>query len=182
MPTVKYKKKTAWIWGAIVSVAVTTGAFLSHSKDALDLWDGLVHHSTHVKASIIRVDMQDRNFDEIVVRISNPTDNAESLSEPSIVCARDTGPNLVISSWQLSNTPPLLPTFPSPKLFPLNVPAGDTVETTLFFLKVPGVESIRSCRTLGFAWIDAAQARILGPTIKLPPGAVSLVVSGPADG
>lgn len=182
MPIVKYKKKVAWIWGAIVSIAVTIGAFASHSKDALDVWDGLVHHSAHVKASIIRVDMQDRKFDEIVVRISNPTDSAESLAEPFVACGRDAGPNLMISAWQFSDTPPLLPLFPPPKIFPLNVPAGDTVETTLFFLKMPGVATIRDCRTLRFAWIDAEQARVLGETIKLPSGAVSLSVSGAVNG
>ncbi|HDV6370365.1 TPA: hypothetical protein ACK3Q6_004989 [Burkholderia cepacia] len=181
MNTAKRKNKASWIWGAFVSIAVAAGAVISHSKDALEAWDSLVYHRAHIAASIIKVDMQDRRFDEIVVRISNPTNHAESLTEPSVACVSDRAPNVVIPAWQSSDMPQPMPTFPAPKVFPVNLPAGDTVETTVFFLKSPAVEGIRDCRALRFAWINAAQARVLGPTIKLPPGTASLSVFGPSN-
>ncbi|WP_206134669.1 hypothetical protein, partial [Burkholderia sp. Se-20378] len=121
------------------------------------------------------------SIDEIVVRISNPTNHAESLTEPSVACVSDRAPNVMISAWQSSDMPQPMPTFPAPKVFPVNLSAGDTVETTVFFLKSPAVEGIRGCRALRFAWINAAQARVLGPTIKLPPGTASLSVYGPSN-
>ena len=151
---------------------------ISKTNDAFDLWGRLSEMRSYVIVKIIAGTTPRPDVDELVIRISNPTNRQESLTEPTFECETSEGTKHFISVWNDVFVAITSPTLPTNKLFPINLAAGNTVEATLFIRKILGFRGIRDCRKLRFSWIDGAQNRKFGDSLSLPPNTSTFGIGG----
>jgi hypothetical protein len=176
-------KKTKFTIGGIAASSFLALAWLiSNTNAGVDLWSKLQDKRAHVIARVIKGSTQRLTADELVIRISNPTNKQESLSEPTFECESPEGTKQLFHVWNDMPVPAPSPTFPPHRSFPTDLAAGSTAEATLFIRKLPGVASIRDCKGLRFSWIDGTQERKFGDVISVAPNTAMFVITGPRGG
>ena len=180
--TKRRRKTRKVVWGAIVGIATVVGGALTWGKAVLDSFKTVREEASEPHAQIIKGSFQQSDFDQLVVRVSNPTAKTQSLSEPAIRCT--TSAEVVHYIFVAPETPSLTPspTFPAPSSFPLQVAAGGTVETTLFFRRLLGAKSsvggLANCRKMRLSWLDADQKRLEGSEYSLGQNVVMFFALG----
>lgn len=176
-------KTTKFTIGGIAATSFLALAWVvSNTNDGVDLWNKLQDKRAHVIARVIKGNTQRPDVDELVVRISNPTNKQESLTEPTFECEGPEGAKQLIHVWNDMPLPTPSPTFPSHRPFPTDLTAGSTTEATLFVRKLSGAAGVRDCKKLRFSWIDGAQERKFGEVISGAPNTAMFVITGPSGG
>ena len=183
--TKKQRTTKALLLGALATSLAIAGGALTYGKLALDSFNAARDTASEPNARIIKGSFQQRDFDELVVRISNPTTKTQSLSEPAIRCT--TADQSVRYLLVATDSPDLapMPTFPAPSSFPMQLAPGGTVETTVFVRRMLGVTSavagLPSCRKMRFSWLDARQKQQEGSEYSLSPNVAMFVSVGPGS-
>jgi hypothetical protein len=170
------------LWGILAAAVTVAGGALTYGKLALDSFTTARDAASEPQARIIKGSFQQSDFDQLVVRVSNPTGKTQSLSEPTIRCAASDKDVRYVFVAPESSLLSQSPTFPAPSKFPIQLAPGSIVETTLFVRKnhgeKSGSEGLSNCRKMRLSWLDANQKRLEGSEYSLGPNITMFVAVG----
>ncbi len=173
------KSVSAHAWKRIAAGAVAVGGFigalLASSNSSLDILSKVT--AADIDARVVKASFQEKQFDLVAVRISNPSSKGDSLTEPAFECATEDKMVTLRSVWYEPAGDSPRPNFPSGARFPLNVPPTSMIETSVLVFKAEGSPGLRDCRELRFSWVDAHQIRQHGPAVKLQPNTTAVTFS-----
>ncbi|MDY0744777.1 hypothetical protein SNE35_09670 [Paucibacter sp. R3-3] len=161
---IPWKKVAAFI----AAIGGGVGAVIASSNTSLDLLSKMT--AADIDARIVKASFQDRNFDIVEVRVSNPSAKGDSLSEPAFECTTADKRVALRPIWYEPAGESPFPSFPAGSRFPLNMGPTSTIETSVLVSRAGGFQGLRDCQELRFSWLDAHHKRQHGPAVKIPPG------------
>jgi hypothetical protein len=159
----------AWkrVAAGVVAACGFIGVLIASGNTSLDILSKVT--AADIDGRVVKASFQERRFDVVAVRISNPSSKGDSLTEPAFECV--TADKLVSLRYvwyePAGDTP--FPSFPAGTRFPLNVASTSMIETSVLVSKADGFPGLRECRELRFSWVDAHQRRQHGPAVRLRP-------------
>lgn len=172
--------KGSGLWKKVVAGSVVVGgvgAFVggvvASSNTSFDLWSKVT--PADIEARIVKASFQDRQFDLVEIRVSNPSVKGDSLTEPAFECVTADKAVSLRAVWYEPAGESPFPSFPAGTRFPLNVAPTSTLEISVLVYKAMGLQGLRDCRELRFSWIDAHHKRQYGPAVKIQPETAMVV-------